>query len=80
MGHKRGKRYRRMVQNPKRDRSPLKEINGNKRKFQLKYEIIEEVGEQDWQVKKCKGDVNMENSNDTQKGKGASPTWSLSDH
>ena len=51
VGHRGGKRYNRMVQNPKRDKIPLKEINGNKRKSQIRDEIIEEEEEQDRQLK-----------------------------
>ena len=79
-----------MAQSSKRERTPLKDLNGMKRKlqliddlngikrkFQLMDEIMTEVEGQDAQVKKSKRNINMKECSEIQEGEWTSPYWSL---
>ena len=74
-----GKRLRRVHSGPRELRTPLREINGTKRKFQLRDEEMADVENQDHIDKKYRGDQIGGISNERIEGGGISPHWSPKD-
>ena len=74
-----GKRFKRVKAGPRELRALLKEVNGTKRKFQLRDKVMEEVEVPDHIDKKYKWGATVEIYNELHKGEGISPHWSPKD-